>query len=101
MIASLSGEFLDAHANQARTLLEASEEEILEIVDRACQRILSTESEQHELIKESQRDEVVQLLLRHPLLRYGLSGATVADYVRSKPTIGDRKTSRQILPSRD
>jgi hypothetical protein len=31
------------------------------------------------------RDEVVQLLSRHPLLRYGLSGTTIADYVRSKP----------------
>jgi hypothetical protein len=67
VIASLSGEFLDTHANMARTL------------------ILSTESEQHELIKSNQRDEVVQLLSRHPLLRYGLSGTTVNDYVRSKP----------------
>ena len=53
VIASLSGEFLDAHANQARTSLEAGEDEILEIVDRACQQILSTESEQHERIKEN------------------------------------------------
>jgi hypothetical protein len=85
VIASLSGEFLDTHANLSRTSLEASEDEILEIVDKACQVILSTESEQHEIIKSIQRDEVVQLLSRHPLLRYGLSGITVADYVRSKP----------------
>lgn len=85
VIASLSGAFLDTHANQARTSLEASEEEILEIVDRACQAILSTESEQHELIKTNQRDEVVQLLTRHPLLRYGLSGTTISEYVRAKP----------------
>ena len=85
VIASLSGQFLDTHANMARTSLEASEDEILEIVDGACQAILSTESEQHEIIKTNQRNEVVQLLSRHPLLRYGLSGTTVADYVRSKP----------------
>jgi hypothetical protein len=46
VIASLSGEFLDTRANQARTSLEASEEDILEIVDQACDAILSTESEQ-------------------------------------------------------
>ena len=85
VIASLSGEFLDKHVNQARTQLEADDDEIMEIVDRACQAILNTESEQHEIIKTTQRDEVIQLLSRHPLLRYGLSGNTVAEYVRSKP----------------
>jgi len=85
VIASLSGSFFDTHANQARTALEADEDEILAIVDHACGLILQTESAQHELIKENQRDNVVDLLSRHPLLRYGLSGVTVADYVRSKP----------------
>jgi hypothetical protein len=85
VIASLSGDFLDKHANQARTQLEADEDEILDIVDRACQAIITTESEQQEIIKTTQRDEVIQLLSRHPLLRYGLSGNTVTEYVRSKP----------------
>ena len=85
VIASLSGPFLDTHANLARTALEASDEEILEIVDAACQAILATESEQHEIIKVDQRDQVIKLLERHPLLRSGLSGATITDYVRSKP----------------
>lgn len=84
VIASLSGEFLDKHANQARTALEADETEISEIVDRACQAILATESEQHEQIKRGQRNDVVELLNRHPLLRYGMPG-TVGEYVRSKP----------------
>ena len=85
VIASLSGDFLDKHANQARTQLEADEDEILDIVDRACQAIITTESEQQEIIKTTQRDEVIQLLSRHPLLRYWLSGNTVTEYVRSKP----------------
>ncbi|SIQ66069.1 hypothetical protein SAMN05880592_104280 [Bosea sp. TND4EK4] len=85
VIASLSGEFFDENANQARTSLEASDDEILEIVDKACQAILATESEQHDKIKKDQRDEVVQLIARHPLLRYGLNGITIADYVKSKP----------------
>ncbi|QQS14645.1 MAG: hypothetical protein IPK81_11075 [Rhodospirillales bacterium] len=85
IIATLSGSFFDAHANQARTALEASEEEVSEIVEKACQAILTTEREQHDRIKSAQRDELVQLLTRHPLLRYGLSGTTVSDYVRSKP----------------
>lgn len=85
VIASLSGEFLDTHANQSRTALEVSEDEMLAIVDAACDAILDTEIEQHEKIKSTQRDDVIQLLSRHPLLRYGLSGTTVFDYVRSKP----------------
>jgi hypothetical protein len=85
VIASVSGSFLDQHANLARTALEASDDEILEIVDEACLAILNTEIEQHEQIKSMQRDEVVQLLTRHPLLRYGLSGITVSEYVKSKP----------------
>jgi hypothetical protein len=85
VIASLSGDFLDTHANQPRTALEVSDDEILEIVDRACQLILATESEQHEQIKTDQQGDVLLLLSRHPLLRYGLNGTTIADYVRSKP----------------
>lgn len=85
VIASLSGSFLDAHANQSRTSLEATEEEVLEIVDTACKLILYAESDQHEKIKLDQRNEVVKLLSRHPLLRFGLSGTTISDYVRTKP----------------
>jgi hypothetical protein len=85
VIATLSGDFLNKHANQARTALEATEEEILEIVDKACQLILQTESEQHDKIKRTQEGEVIRLLTRHPLLRYGLSGTTITEYVRSKP----------------
>ncbi|QDZ12550.1 hypothetical protein [Devosia ginsengisoli] len=85
VIATLSGTFLDTHANQARTALEVDEDQIATIVDIACEAILQTESAQHELIKDDQRDTVVDLLQRHPLLRYGLSGSTVADYVKSKP----------------
>lgn len=85
IIASLSGDFLDTHANQPRTALEASEDEIAEIVDRACEAILETESAQHDIIKTDQQGDVIKLLTRHPLLRYGLSGRTVAEYVKSKP----------------
>ena len=84
VIASLSGEFLDANANQPRTSLDATEEELAEIVDHVSRAILQTESEQNDKIKDAQRDDVVQLLSRHPLLRYGLN-TTVADYVRAKP----------------
>jgi hypothetical protein len=85
VIASVSGPFLDANANLARTALEATEDQVAEIVDRACQAILTTESAQHEIIKADQQNSVLSLLTRHPLLRYALSGTTVADYVRSKP----------------
>ena len=85
VIASVSGSFLDENANQPRTALEANDEEVLAIVDSACKAILNTESEQNEIIKRSQRDDVVQLLSRHPLLRYGLNGISVSEYVKTKP----------------
>jgi len=44
IVASLSGEFLDANANQARTNLEASEDEIIEIVDKAVSSYLRPKS---------------------------------------------------------
>jgi hypothetical protein len=46
---------------------------------------LKTEKEQNDLIKVEQRDDVVGLLQSHPLLRFGLAGKTVEQYVSHKP----------------
>lgn len=85
VIASVSGSYLDKHANNDRTFLEAPDDVIKDIIDRACQLILSTEKAQNDIIKVSQKDRVVELLQGHPLLRFGLSGKTIEQYVENKP----------------
>jgi hypothetical protein len=85
IIASVSSPFLDENASQDRTFLVADEEVIKQIVDECCQRILSTEREQNDRIKGEQRGQVVDLLKSYPLLRFGLSGKTIEQYVLSRP----------------
>jgi hypothetical protein len=85
VIAAVSGSFLDRHANTDRTFLEAPESQAVEIIDKACEYIEKTESDQQVIIKTEQRNNVVDLLQAHPLLRFGLSGKTVEQYVDKKP----------------
>lgn len=85
VIAAVSGEYLDENANNDRTFLEASEKDISEIVDKACSFIMETEKDQNDQIKTEQRNNVVEVLQSHPLLRFGLSGKTVEQYVEKKP----------------
>ena len=88
IIASVSGEYLDRYANNDRTFLEASEKDISEIVDKACSFIMETEKDQNDQIKVGQKNDVVEVLQTHPLLRFGLAGKTVEQYVNKKPIIG-------------
>lgn len=81
VIAAVSGPYLDHNANNDRTFLEASEKDIVAIIDKACELILTTEKEQNAAIKSSQVEDVVQVLQSHPLLRFGLAGKTVEQYV--------------------
>ena len=85
IIASVSGEYLDRYANNDRTFLEASEKDISEIVDRACSFIMETEKDQNDQIKLDQLNNVVEVLQTHPLLKFGLAGKTVEQYVDKKP----------------
>ncbi|MBA4760153.1 ATP-binding protein [Sphingosinicella sp.] len=91
IIASVSGEYLDRHANNDRTFLEASEDDIKEIIDAACALVLKTEKGQNELIKSEQKQEVLDLLQSHPLLRFGLDGKTIEQYVKQKPNSWKRE----------
>ncbi|MES2987046.1 MAG: ATP-binding protein [Pseudomonadota bacterium] len=85
VIASVSGDYLDENANNDRTFLEATEKDIAEIVDKACSFIMETEKDQNDQIKIEQRDNVTEILQSHPLLRFGLAGKTVEQYVDKKP----------------
>ncbi|MGE3395721.1 MAG: hypothetical protein AB7H79_02315 [Sphingomonas sp.] len=85
IIASVSGEYLDENANNDRTFLEATEKDISEIVDKACSFIMETERDQNVQIKTEQRDNVAEVLQSHPLLRFGLAGKTIEQYVEKKP----------------
>ncbi|TAD78035.1 MAG: ATP-binding protein, partial [Sphingomonadales bacterium] len=85
VVAAVSGAFFDENANPDRTFLEAPEEQIIEIIDRACELIGDTENDQREKIRAGQSESVIALLQGHPLLRFGLDGKTVAQYVEKKP----------------
>lgn len=91
IIASVSGEYLDRHANNDRTFLEASEDDIKAIIDAACALVLKTEKGQNDLIKSEQKQEVIGLLQSHPLLRFGLDGKTIEQYVELKPNSWKRE----------
>lgn len=85
IIASVSGSYLDGNASTDRTRLLADEDQIKEIVDEASSLILETEDEQNLRIKIEQRKDVAELFSSQPLLRFGLSGLTIEEYVDKKP----------------
>lgn len=85
IVAAVSGEFLDRNSNPDRTFLEAGDEEIIKIIDKACELIGETEVDQRNKIKSDQETDVIELLQGHPLLRFGLNGSTVKQYVERKP----------------
>jgi len=84
VVASVSGEFLNIHANTARTDIEASEDEIDEIANHVSQLVLDKQGEYREQRRGDQAKSLSTVFLRNPLLRTALT-QNVAEYVRSKP----------------
>ncbi len=85
VIAAVSGAFLDENANSDRTFLEVPESQIVEIIDKCCELIGVTETDQRRRIRDDQEESVVSLLQSHPLLKFGLDGKTVQQYIERKP----------------
>lgn len=85
VIAAVSSSFLDENANSDRTFLEVPESQIVEIIDKCCELIGITETDQRRKIRDDQEESVVGLLQTHPLLRFGLDGKTVQQYIERKP----------------
>ena len=85
VVGCVTGEFLNRNANQPRTGIELSEDELNAISSAACDEILKVEDEQFRKIKQRQRENVLAVLNRSPLLRSGLKGKTIESYISSKP----------------
>lgn len=84
-VATVAGEFLDSRANTARTQIEASEEEIDQVVAFVSDKILAQEHEFVDTHRGTQTTLAVAAITRNPLLRTALHGTSITDYVRSKP----------------
>lgn len=92
-VATVSGDYLDARANTARTQIEASEVEIDEIVSFVADLILASETAYVEKHRDNQSSDTVAAISRNPLLRAALRGRSIRDYVASKPMSGEQKNS--------
>lgn len=84
-VATVSGDYLDARANTARTQIEASESEIDDIVSFVADLILASETAYVERHRDNQSSDTVAAISRNPLLRAALRGRSIRDYVASKP----------------
>lgn len=84
-IASVSGDFLDEHANTARTEIEATSEQVDAIVDKVTDYILGIEQEFVAKHRKSQAEGVAKAISRNPLLRSALKGKSISGYVGNKP----------------
>lgn len=84
VIASVSGTYLNTHANTARTDIEASEEEIDEIADFVSELVLETQGEYRETRRQDQEKSLTSVFYRNPLLRTAVT-QDLSSYVRSKP----------------
>lgn len=84
-ISAVSGEYLDQNANNARTQIEMSEDEIDIIVNSISKIILDKEQEFVKTHREKQSQGVQLALTRNPLLRSAIGAKTISEYVQEKP----------------
>lgn len=84
-IASVRGDFLNERANTARTEIEATNEEIDAIVGHVTNFILNREKDFVARHRTSQTEKLAKAVLRNPLLRSGLKGKSLPEYVQKKP----------------
>lgn len=84
-ISAVSGEYLDKNANNARTQIEMSEDEIDFIVNSISKIILDKEHEFVETHRKKQSHGVQLALSRNPLLRSAIGNKSISEYVQGKP----------------
>lgn len=84
-IASISGDLLNRRANNARTEIDASKEEIDSIVKPVTDIILERENEFVQQHRKTQSKTVALGIMRNPLLRSALKGRSIEEYVKNKP----------------
>jgi hypothetical protein len=85
IIGVVSGEALEARLNDSRTSIDIAPKVIEDIVSAVAKEIEAREGAQVAIIKEAQRGELIGALEENPILRMGLGGQSLAEYVKSKP----------------
>jgi hypothetical protein len=85
IIAVISGDALEQRLNDSRTSIGVAPKAIEDIVSAVAKMIEEVEGDQIRVIKEAQRKDLSGALSENPILRTGLSGQSLEEYVRSKP----------------
>ena len=83
--AVLSCPAFEARLNDSRTGINLSKSTIEKLVSKIAEIISEVEKEQHDAIKSIQRTALEETLKANPILRLGLRGKTVDEYLKSKP----------------
>jgi hypothetical protein len=85
IVAVVSGEPFEKRLNDARTSINITPKEVEGVVSAIAEVIEGAESDQIAKIKSAQKEELASALIENPILRMGLRGETLEDYVRQKP----------------
>lgn len=85
VIATLRSEAFESRLNDARTSINIPPKTIEDIVDRVCHIIENGEQEQIAKIKYQQAVDLNEVLRDNPILRLGLRGRSISEYVAAKP----------------
>lgn len=94
ILAVVRGEAFETRLNDSRTGINLAPKTIEKIVSAVSDVIQVGEKKQIEKIKTAQVEELGSALQENPILRLGLRGQTLADYVADKP---NNWTSQQFV----
>ena len=99
VLAVVRSEAFESRLNDARTGLNLSAKTVETIVSTVSDVIQQTETHQIERIKTEQSTHLSEALRENPILRIGLKGRSVTEYVASSQTIGPPKSLSRTWPS--
>jgi hypothetical protein len=85
VIAVVRGEAFESRLNDSRTGINLSPRVVEEVVSHISDKIQDAEHQQIEKIKTDQTKELAEALRENPILKLGLRGKTVQDYVATRP----------------
>lgn len=85
IVAVVSGAAFEGRLNDARTSIALPSGIVEDIVGGVCSAIEENENEQVKKIQGRQTELLTRALMENPILRLGLRGSSMADYIQRKP----------------
>jgi len=85
VIAVVRGDPFESRLNDSRTGINLSPRVVEDIVSQISEMIQAEEHSQIDKIKTEQSADLMEALKENPILKLGLRGKTVSDYVSAKP----------------